>query len=389
MSGDDKPKRNIFKWLSIIFWIVIFAALVLVVLSLVPGKRPGQSVLSEIFAPRAPLISVSEFNFDVGRDRVFAHMKGSIAAVGTLGLQVLGHDGYETLKHSFRADCPAIAENNGLFIAYDIGGTSVQVFDASNILSSIEANGIIVSASINKNGWFCVVTQERGGYRGTVSVYNANGAQVYKVNIGTGFVLSAKLSPDNKNLAILNMAETGSRITYYIGIDSHKDEPDELFEFDNELIIDIDFTENSGILAVSTQAVHTIEVSKNKSITVLYRFEHKRLAGYTYTDKFIALHLYDYGIGYTGKIITINYSGTVLGEIDSNLEIVSMDSDLNTLVILRNDGIVFYSENLVEYPASETDSSSTTAERILSLGEDMALVANDHFAVVIRRGEDN
>jgi len=392
MSGDDNPKHGkskTRKLFFLIFWLVILLALVLIVLSLVPGSRPGQSMLSQMLSLRAPSISVSEFNFEVGRDRVFAHSNGSIAAAGTFGLQVLGPDGQETLRHSFRSATPAIYENNGFFITYDIGGSSVYVFNSSGILSTVDASGLIVSASINKNGWFCIVTQERGSYRGTVSVYNSNGARVYEVKVGSGFVLSAELSPDNKNLAILSMADTGSQITYYGGIDSHKDEPDEIYRFGNRIVIDIKFIAGAEILAVSTQAVQFIDFSGNTRNNWQNLFEGKRLAGYTISDSYIAVHLYDYAIGYSGKITTISFDGTVVGEIESSFELVSMSSIKDTLVILQSDGSVFFDKYLNQFQAAETSVSVATAEHTLALSEDMALVANDHFAVVIRRGEDN
>ncbi|MCL2628616.1 MAG: DUF5711 family protein [Oscillospiraceae bacterium] len=389
MSGDDKPKGKSRKILGLIFWLVILALLTLVALSLIPGKAPGQSILSEIFAPRAPSVSVSEFNFDVGRERVFANAGGHVAAVGSLGLQMLSPDGQEVYRHAFRASAPAITENNGFFIAYDIGGTSAFVFNTAGILSSIDTDGIIVSASVNKNGWFCIVTQARGMHRGTVSVYNSNGDLVYLVNIGVGFTLAAELSPDNKNLAILSMAEIGSRITFYNGIDAHKDDPDNVYNFTNEIVIDIDFISSLNLLAISTQALHLVDFSNDASAKLLKDFDGKRLAGYTHNDRYIAVHLYDYSIGYSGSTVTLDFNAEVLGETEFSLEIISMVFSRNTLMILRSDGLMFFNHTLEEYPAPVIDILATAAGRVLAISDDMALVANDHSAVVIRRGEDN
>jgi len=388
MSGDEKPKSKKRRLFSLLFWFVIVVALALVALSLIPGRTPGRSLLSEMLFSRAPTISVSEFNFEVGRDRVFAHANGSIAAVGTMGLQVLGPDGQETLRSSYRAVSPAITVKDDFFLAYDIGGTSARVFNSSDVLSHVETEGLIVSASINKNGWFCVVTQERGGFRGTVYVYNNDGAQVYIVNIGSGFVLSAQLSADNKNLAILSMAEKGSQITYYNGIDSYKDEPDNIYEFGNIVVLDISFIANTKILAVSTQALHLVDFSGG-SANHQNLFDGKRLAGYSYNEKFIAVHLYDYSIGYSGRTRTFALDGTLISESESSLEFISMASTVNALMILRSSGLFFYNRQLEEFPASETSASVSTASRVLALNDDMALVANDHFAIVIRRGEED
>jgi len=387
-SGDDKKNGKTRKILSLVFWLVILVAVVLVVLSLLPGKTAGQSLLSDILVSRTPGISVSEFNFEVGRDRVFAHANSHVASVGTLGLQVLGPDGEETLRSLFRVTSPTITEKGGFFLAYDIGGTSLRVFNASTILSSIETEGIIVSASINKNGWFCIVSQENTGFRSTVSVYNSTGTPVYMVNVGTGFVLSAELSADNKNLAILSMTERGSQITFYNGIDSHKDEPDDIYYFYSLIALDIEFITNTKLLAFTTQAVYIVDFSGGGT-SLIYDFSAKRLAGYTYNDKSIIIHLYDYSIGYSGRTIHINFDGDVIAERESFSEFIAVALYRSTIVILQNDGFAFYDEQLKRHPASESSSTTATAGRILALSDDLALAAGDHFAIIIRRGEEN
>jgi len=386
MSGDDKPKRKLRKILKLAFLLVILFALTLVVLSLIPGKTPGQSLLSGMLFSRTPTISVGEFNFEVGRDRVFAHANGHVAALGTLGLQVQGPDGQETLRSLFRLTSPAITEKNGFFLAYDIGGNSIRVFNSTSVLSSVETEGVIVSASINKNGWFCIVTQEQGGFRGTVSVYNSNGSAVYVVQIGTGFALSAKLSDDNKNLAILSMTERGSQITFYAGIDSHKDEPDDIYHFYSQIALDIEFISNTKLLAITTESIYAVDFSGGDT-TQISDFSGKRLAGYTFSDKHIAFHLYDYSIGYNGRTILMDFEGTILGQRESFSEFISLSAFKNTVVLLQSDGLAFYNEKLEEHPSSENSSTTTTAGRVLALSDDLALAANDHFAIVIRRGE--
>jgi len=387
MSGDDKPKRKTRKILSLIFWLSIVIALALVVLSLIPGKTAGRSLLSEMLFSRTPSISVSEFTFEVGRDRVFTHANGSVASLGTLGLQVLGPDGEETLRSLFRVSSPAIIEKGGFFLAYDIGGTSLRVFNSFDILSSVETDAVIVSASINKNGWFCIVTQEPGGFRSTVSVYNSSGSRVYMVNVGTGFVLSAKLSDDNKNLAILSLTERGSQITFYNGIDSHKDEPDDIYHFYNIIALDIELLSNTKILTVTTHSVQIVDFSTSAA-TSISDFADKRLAGYTLGEKYIVIHLYDYAIGYSGRTISVDFDGNHLGERESYYELISMASYRSTIVILQSDGFAFYDESLIRTPASDDSFAAATAGRVLVLGDGLALAANDHFAVVIRRGEE-
>ena len=379
MSGNDNPKIKTRKLMILLLLIVAFIAITAAAIFLIFGS--GSSWLTGLFSSRTPPITANEFNFDVGRERSFVHMEGSIAAAGTLGIQVLDAGGRETLRDSFRMSHPAIISSAGRSIAFDIGGSSIRVFNTGQITSSIEIEGTIVSASINRNGWFCVVTQEGGGLRGTASVYNNLGVVVFRVNLGSGFVLSAQLSQDNKNLAVLNLTDTGSRINFYHGIDEDK-YPDQVFDFYGGLIIDIMYMSNGDILAVSTDSLFL--VNRSAEGKTLYSFADNRLGGYSRYNDFIALHLYDHGIGHRGRLVTLHSDGTILGETVTDREVISMSTADKALIVLKNDGLVLYNDSLEELIISTDNSYVAGAGRVLAVNRNVVLATSDNSAVVIR-----
>ncbi|MDR2569442.1 MAG: DUF5711 family protein [Oscillospiraceae bacterium] len=386
MSGDSKSKKIKRAVIKYVVLLTVFTIIAIILFSLLTGNDAGISRFTRLFSQRVPEITVDEFSFNVGRSRMFAQMNGSVAAVGTLGLQVLDTAGRETIRDSFRMTTPTIISNESRCIVFDIGGSTVRVINGTEILKAFETEGRIVSASINRNGWFCVVTQESGGFKGTTMVYNSSGAVEYRVNLGSGFILSAELSPDNRSLAILNLTETGSKINFYHDLNTHKDEPDQEFYLPDGLIVDITYLSNNEIIAISTDLLHIIKRSGTGE--AIYTFEDKRLGGYTYTDNLITLHLYDYGIGNQGRLITITQNGSILGEIEIDREIISMSSIKNSLVVLRNDGVVFYNQNLEEYYEPSNNLSVGGATQILAITEDIALAASDNSAVIIKRHDD-
>jgi len=386
MSGEDIPKIKTRRIISLIILLVIIAVIVIVVVSLVSNDSSGVLRLTGLFSQRSSEISVDEFFFDIGRERMFAHIDGSIAAVGTLGVRVLDADGRETLRDSFRMNHPAIRSSGSSFIAFDIGGSSVRVYNNTQVTSLVETEGTVVSASINSNGWYCVVTQEGGSSRGIVTVYNNAGSIVYRVSKGTGFVITAVLSHDNKKLAILNLTDTGSRISLYHDIDT-EEEPFELFDRYGGLIIDVMYLPNGDVLAISTKSMFLIDNTGEG--VMIHSFADKRLGGYAHDKDFIALHLYDFGVGHQGQLITFHTDGTILGEISVNREIISMSAAENSLVVLRSDGVLFFNEELEEFPISADNISVAGASRILAVSEDLAVATSDNSAVVVRRGEEH
>jgi len=386
MSGEDIPKRKTRRIIGLIITLAVAAIIITVVVILISNDSAGTLRLTGLFSRRSPVISVDEFNFDIGRERMFAHVEGSIAAVGTLGVMVIDAEGMETLRDSFRMNQPAIRSSGNSFIAFDIGGAFVRVYNLSTGTIFVETEGTVVSASINRNGWFCVVTQEVGGFRGIVTVYNNFGTVVYRVSKGTGFVVSAELSPDNKKLAILNLTDNGSRISLYHDIDT-EEEPFELFDRYGGLIIDVMYLPNGDVLAVSTNSMFLVDTAGEG--VMLYTFSDKRLGGYAHDNDFIALHLYDYGVGHQGRLITFHSDGTVLGEISFNRELLSMSAIDRSLVVLKSDGVLFYNEELDDFPISADNISVAGASRILAVSENVAVATSDNSAVVVRRGEEH
>jgi len=386
MSGEDIPKRKTRRIIGIIISLAVVVIIITVVVILISNDSSGALRLTSLFSRRSPEISVDEFNFDIGRERMFAHVDGSIAAVGTLGVMVIDTEGRETLRDSFRLNQPAIRSSGSSFIAFDIGGSFVIVYNITSGTTLVETDGTVVSASINKNGWFCIVTQESDGSRGIVTVYNNSGTIVYRVSKGTGFVVSAELSPDNKKLAILNLTDNGSRISLYHNIDT-EEEPFELFDRYGGLIIDIMYLPNGDVLAISTNSMFLVDT--NGEGVMLYTFSDKRLGGYAHDKDFIALHLYDYGVGYQGRLITFHTDGTILGEISFNREVLSISAVDRSLVVLRNDGVLFYNEELDEFPISADNISVAGASRILAVNANTAVATSDNSAVVVRRGEEH
>jgi hypothetical protein len=278
--------------------------------------------------------------------------------------------------------CPAIKATGGRAIAFDIGGTAVSVFNGTQVIASIQTDTAVVSASINRNGWFCICTQGDGGFKGVTKVYNSKGKPVYGVSLASGYILSAVLSSDNSSLAVLNLADDCSRITFYN--DLSLETADNVFDLPGILIVDIWYPPAGDLVAVSAESL--ITVSSNGKSSELYSFLGRRLGAYTLDNDFYAVYLFDYGLGYSGRLVTLDPKGQVLGEVPAAREIISMSSGDGNLAVLRNDGFSLYNAKLEERPAAGLVSLSG-ANRILALKGGAALAAGEHLAVTIKAAD--
>ena len=319
-----------------------------------------------------------EYTFDVGRNRVFAELEGSIAAAGTLGIQVLDAGGNETLRDFFRMTTPAINAKKDKAVVFDIGGTTIRMLSNSRLITSMETTGEIVSATINEKGWIVVCNQERGTSLDIVTVYSEIGNAEYIVRMATGYVLSAQLSPDNRSLAILNMTEYGSRISYY---NLNSETIDRAFDYPSEIILDIRFLISGEVLAISTQSLFII--GRNNESEKIYEFAGRQLGGYALNDNYVTLYLLDYSVGYSGQLITIGEDRNILGEVSFDREVISISTSDTYLSVLRSDKLIFFNTALEEIPGDEDPGLITGATIVLALNSGKALLAGDHFATIV------
>ena len=377
MTGDGKPKKKRLRLVGAIFSLISLAVLTYVLIILISGEKLDFSRITGLFRSRTPEVSVDEFYFDVGHDRVFADLGEALAAAGSLGIQVLDKSGAETLRDSFRMSAPAISVSSGHALAYDIGGISLRVFGASKVTASIEATGDIVSAAINKNGWFCVCTQESGAFKSFVTVYDGKSREVYKVSLSSGYALSAEVSPDNKRMAVLSLTEAGGRISFY---DLSRDGEAGSYELPGGLMLDMRYLSGDKVLAVTMDAL--ITVGTDGTASQLFNYSGRRLGGYDLSDEFLTLHLLDYGVGYQGRLITLSTGGKLLGEYPTDSGIISMSSSGGYLSVLRNDGLFFFDKEFGEYPPIAESPSAAGATVVLAISGG-ALAAGDHSAVFI------
>ena len=388
MNGNpDKKKRGMRRLIGIAGSFLSLVVLIYIAVMLISGR---QSELFRFFRPssdRGPVVMADEYHFDVGSNRAFASLNGSIAAAGSLGIQVLDAGGNETLRDSFRMSEPVIRVQEGRAVAFDIGGTGLRVFSGTESIASIDAEGAVISASINRNGWVAVCSQqEPDTSKGVVTVYNNRGTAVYRVTMAmtSGYVLSAELSPDNKSLAILNITDNGSSIKFF---NLNSEEAIRAFELPDRLLLGIRYLADGNVLAISTQSL--LVVDKNNESGLYYMFTDRRLGGFVFDDGFITLYLLDYGVGHRGRLVTLGEDGSILGEIETDREIVSLSSNGELLNVLRSDGVVFYNTSLEELRTAATSASVAGATMVLTLSDGYALAAGDHSAVVVKLATDD
>ena len=330
---------------------VITAALLLTVLAVLAvayWEQLSAEGLSGLFSDGEDSGAVQPYTYETGARQAFAADGENIAVATTTGLQLLDGSGYTVSRQVFSMSQPAVSAGGGVFAFYDVGGTALRVAYADGEITDMDTDSTIISVSVNDSGYLTTVT-ETAGYKSLVTVYDSELSAVYKWYSGTGYALSAQVSPDNKSLAVACAGAAGG--TVHLFSLSSETEKASLTSAD-ELFLQLHWFSGSRLCAISETRVLFFDSSGQD--TAEYIFDGKYLTNFQLdgTD-FIALHLSRYRTGTAGVLVTLSSAGSELGSIEVQKDIQSMDVRNERVLVLYSDSLVRYSRTLTESGSSD------------------------------------
>ena len=337
-----RRKGRALKFL-ISFFLLAFISLAAAVLITNNGKLELEG-LTRLFSGSGDRVEAAEFIFDAASEKDLASFDGGLAVASMAGLEVIDRYGDTSFSETIELAKPTVTTGGDSGAVYDLGGYNLKLFDRSGVVKSLTAKGKIISARLNANGWLTLCTQE-SGFKGLVTVYNAKGNEVYNWETVKGYTLSAEVSPNNKKLAVLTLAEDGSRIVFF---ELNSTEEKSASTLSATLVTEIAYINGDSVLAVSENMLTV--VNEDGSSNTLIDYAGKYLAGYSIdSHNFTALVLNDYLVGDQGSIVTVDRSGKTLGTFMTDRKVLSLSADGDYLAVLFSDGLVIYDENLEEY----------------------------------------
>jgi WD40 repeat protein len=213
------------------------------------------------------------------------------------------------------------------------------------------------------------------GYSGSVTVYDASGAAVYKWYSGDGYVLSAEVSPDSKSVAVLVLTPSGSQIVMY-DLDSVEEKA--VFNLDGTVILDVEYPEKDRIVAVAESSLILLDTDGRTIGT--YDLSDKHIGDYsTDGDGFTVLAYTDYTVGTQGRLVTIDSNGEVLGQIETSDEILSISAVGDRIAVLYSGSLVIYNKDLSIRQTADTTGGLLGA----MLREDGSVLLTDKYTISI------
>lgn len=284
----------------------------------------------------------AEYIFDTSSGQCFASAGRGLAVATTSGLELLNADGQVAASHLFQMSSPAIAAGSEYAVFYDVGGNGIVAAFFDGTVRELTPAGNIFSATVSSGGYLALTT-EAAGYRGLVTVYNAQLEPVYQWYSSSAWIISAEVSPDNRSLAVLSYTSSGSEVRLF---DLNKTEQQAAFSVSDTILLDTHWFSTSQLCAYSADQALFFDGSGKWTST--FSFDGKFLVSAAFGEGFAAFALSPYRAGTTATLYTLDAGGRKLGSADIQSELVSLAASGTEVLVLCPDSVILYSSSLSE-----------------------------------------
>lgn len=311
------------------------------------------------------------YYYSSGEDGVYSKVGTGFAVASTSELQVFGADGVQTMHETYIMSDPAMSSGGSNAVLYDIGGTSVKLFNADGMIQSIKTEGTVISAKVSRKGYTAVCCEETG-YQGAVYVYNDVGSLVFKWLSGDGYVLSACVSDDSEYLAVLTLNTEGTRVVKLrLKEEGYKKE----YTVSDVILMDAAFSENGSIYAISDEALYCVRDDK---LSEIYSFGEKNLADYSLGNNQV-LVLNEHKSGGKCRVISISDDDEITEVASFENGIISMDAEKKHIAVLTDTELCIYNTKDYELTANYEVSACL---KVLVYEDGSIVAASRHSAAV-------
>ena len=348
-AEKNKLKVKVNRKRVIIAIIIVFALFVIVFLFANSDRLSLHNISNFIQYGIFNSDSEQRFPVDIQGENVtsgnFQRMGQDLCYASDTRLQCLNNygKGIYTAQHGYTS--PVLVTNSKLSLVYSLGGTGFQVNGLEKNIYTGEAENNILVADIVENGTYALVTQS-DGYLSKLSAFDKDNNKIYAYSFADYYITSVSLSSNGKNAVLSGLsALNGEEISALYVLDFTKDTPVFVQEFEDNIIYEVQYLNDSNCAAIGNNAACVINTRSGN--VEAYDYNGKTLSAYSInkdTDNF-SISLSRSGDGRSCDIISFNTNGTVSQSFSTELRVISMSTYKGRVALLSTDTIYLYNKN--------------------------------------------
>lgn len=243
--------------------------------------------------------------------------------------EILSH----TLKNegtiSFSGEKPTIKTADDKFLIMHANSNKALFTDNGKSIP-VNCTGNILTGAVNKNGYFALVTEEKG-FKAQIVVYNKSGKEIYKWHSAQDYITDIDISTSNNTVIASTINYDNSKLKSKIIIFNTSKELPEEISLDN-MAVRIKFLEKSKFVVIGDEKISAFSLNKKELWTKNY--EGKNLFAYKIKNGKIALALGTSNLSTeTSTVYLLNDNGKEISSFNNKGEIVCLDILANDVLI--------------------------------------------------------
>lgn len=279
----------------------------------------------------------------------FALLGEDLLVVNQNTLQLLSDDGTIRYSLSVSMTTPMVSVGGDVAAVCDVGGSSLYLLDETGTRREMTLSSGLryYSARLSSAGWLAV-TEEKNGYKASISVYNSSGELVFSFDSYDSYITDALVTEDCRSVVAVSLAPQDSVFSSTLLVyDLSEAVLTASCPIRDGLPMDITCT-GDELLALCDTRLAIADLEGN---TILdYPYGSMYLHDYAFGGKdFCALLLGKYKAGNICELTTFDLEGQQIASLEVTEEVLDLSAAGNYLAVLYSDSLVIYTRDLQEH----------------------------------------
>lgn len=293
------------------------------------------------------------FDYSGTVNDLFADVDGDLLVCTGNIIGLYSGSGTQYISQQVALSAPAVDVNGDTAVVYDAGGTELYVFRQRALVYSMQCDGALLSAHLNSSGWLTTVSQE-SGYRGVVTVYDAEGATKAALRLSSAYIMEAVLADDGTTLSVVTVGQSSGAFSSSFSVyDLSSLPPGEVIyevtpaattALGNRVILALRQSEDS-VFVLGDYGICILDSSAaqlgSQDWSELY-LKNYSLGG----DGFAVALLGKYRAGSQSVLYVVDNSGTLLGSLSLDEQVLALSAAGQYFAVLTADRLDLYTRDL-------------------------------------------
>lgn len=308
---------------------ILVAVLIVVAVLIMVASNPD---IKDFFSKSEAI----KLNFQTGVEYDMVAYGKEMLLVNNEGVYAIDKSGREAWSAVSAATSPYAQVSGRYIMIADINGKEAKTFRKEKIVSEIKTENEILCATVNKNGYIAVATNELG-YKGMVLLYDKGGKELFRWYSGSGYIGDVALSPNNKLTVAQIMTDKEQVYSKILMINPTSDKEPECISEPLGIVVKLKYNDDGSLIALTNNGLYGYKRSGKPKFTVDFGSRH--LLKCNIENKNNLVLAFDSGRSST-VLESYSSNGKLRGSFDAGGEIRALDVSGERIVAAIHDKLI-------------------------------------------------